>query len=346
MTHQEQVSPTLLWEQPDWQEEAHNWIHQELGRQGSGVSGPMEQFHVRPWSTVIRVPTGSGTVYFKAVHATLAHEATLTEALAAWQPDLMVPVLATDKARGWLLTADAGPMLRTMLESVDNLHHWRTIWPRYAELQIELASRRDELLALGALDGRVAGLPARYEQLLAEAGPLCQALPDGLSAAEVAALERRVPRVAELCALLAASGVPETLHHDDFHDGNVFVREGRYFLSDWGESYVTFPFFTLTVGLRSIAYRFELEEGSAELAALRDLYLEPWTHFAPRGRLLEACAVARRVGMICRAMTWYRIGSTLDEPHRSDHMGSVAGWLQMFLEAERATLDAPKGGGW
>jgi Ser/Thr protein kinase RdoA (MazF antagonist) len=28
--------------------------------------------------------------------------------------------------------------------------------------------------------------------------------------------------------------VDRTLQHDDLHDGNVFVRDGRYLFFDWG----------------------------------------------------------------------------------------------------------------
>ena len=50
------------------------------------------------------------------------------------------------------------------------------------------------------------------------------------------------PRFAELCERLAGYGVPETLHHDDFHDANIFVCGDRYTFADWGESCVAHPF--------------------------------------------------------------------------------------------------------
>ncbi|MBI3459947.1 hypothetical protein HY009_03340 [Candidatus Acetothermia bacterium] len=56
----------LPWTQPSWLEEAHYWIHTQLERQGIRVNGLIEQPHVRPWSTVLRVPTTEGNIYFKA----------------------------------------------------------------------------------------------------------------------------------------------------------------------------------------------------------------------------------------------------------------------------------------
>ena len=57
-------APRLPWTQPGWFEQASAWIHAELERQGIRVSGPIEQPHVRPWSTVLRVPTIAGDFYF------------------------------------------------------------------------------------------------------------------------------------------------------------------------------------------------------------------------------------------------------------------------------------------
>ncbi len=58
-----------------------------------------------------------------------------------------------------------------------------------------------------------------------------------------------MPRVGEMCDELAGYGLPETIQHDDFHDGQVFVRDGRYLLLDWGDACVSHPFFTLSVTL-------------------------------------------------------------------------------------------------
>jgi hypothetical protein len=86
----------LPWTRPGWFEQASAWIHAELEHQDIRVSGPIEQPHVRPWSTVLRVPTAEGNLYFKATSPVLAHEPALTQALSRWQPDCMPQVMATD----------------------------------------------------------------------------------------------------------------------------------------------------------------------------------------------------------------------------------------------------------
>ena len=65
-------------------------------------------------------------------------------------------------------------------------------------------------------------------------------------------LRAKVPRVGRRAEELAAFGIPETIQHDDFHDGQVFVKDGRYLLLDWGDACVSHPFFTLAVTLEGV----------------------------------------------------------------------------------------------
>ncbi len=141
------------------------------GWQSSGirVTGAIEQPHLYPWSTVLRVPTSQGLVYAKATMAGFDHEPRLTAALAGWRPDIMPDVLAIEDERGWMLTRDAGPMLRTITRTdPPNLDPWLEILPRYAELQIEMIPRAGELLALGAIDHRLATMPDHLALMLAD----------------------------------------------------------------------------------------------------------------------------------------------------------------------------------
>ena len=86
--------------------------------------------------------------------------------------------------------------------------------------------------------------------------------------------------------------------------------------------------------LRGIAYRQGWAEGAPELEQLRDSYLAPWVRFESRENLLAAFALAQRVGRVCRALTWHRVVSRLEEPFKSADADAVPGWLQVFLAAE------------
>ncbi len=288
----------LAWTDPVWLAHAHEWIGEQVSQLGLGTVGVIDQHHIRRWSTVMRVPTESGDVYFKANTSALRHEAAVVTVLAAQRPDCVEPLLAVDLARGWMLMADAGARLRGIVERERDRTCWLEILPLYAGLQIDLADHADELVALGVPDLRLSTLPTRFEQLL---GTLVE-----LPSDERRRLDGNVSRVREMCDELAAYGLPETIQHDDFHDGQVFVRDGRYLLLDWGDACVSHPFFTLSVTLEGmLAWGLDDVQDSVDVEPFRDAYLESFTRIAGGAELDAACATAMRLGWVCRAVNGY-----------------------------------------
>jgi hypothetical protein len=239
-----------------------------------------------------------------------AHEAAVVSLLARRAPDLVPELLATDLERGWMLQADGGTRLR---EAGLDAGFWEEVLPRYAELQLAAAADRGLLLEAGAPDRTLAALPALYERLVED---------------EPAELRALAPRVAEVCASLAAHGLPETIQHDDLHDGQVFLRDGGFRIIDWGDSCVSHPFFTLTVTLRGLARRLELPEATPELDRFRDAYLEPWTRLVPRAELLAAVPAALCLGGISRLLTWRTVVDSAPQPGRYE-------WDEFAPELER-----------
>jgi hypothetical protein len=306
----------LGWADPLWVAEAHEWIFVQLARLGAGAVGVIDQLHVRPWSTVMRVPTEKGDLYFKANAPEFRHEAVLVTFLAARRPDCVPPLLAVDVERGWMLMADAGTRLREIVERERDLTCWLEILPLYAGVQIDFADHADELVALGVPDLRLSKLPSAYEQLL-----------DRL--AEVPSDDRRrlegnVSRVREMCDELAGYGLSETIQHDDFHDGQVFVREGRYLLLDWADACISHPFFTLSVTLQgNLAWVLDDVKGSVEVGPFRDAYLAPFLRIARSADLDAASETAMRLGWVCRAVNAH---------HSVSEAAHTYARLRMFLD--------------
>ena len=294
------------WTDPQWLAEAHGWIEEQVAQLGGASWATIDQHHIYPWSTVMRVPTGSGDVYFKANSDASLWEAALVMLLAARRPDCVQPLLAVDVERGWMLMADAGTRLREIVERERDLTRWLEVLPLYAGLQVDLAADADELLALGVPDLRLARLPARYEEML-------DSLRD-LPSRDRGRLVGNVGRVRELCEELAAYGLPETIQHDDFHDGQVFVRDGRYLLLDWGDACVSHPFFTLAVTLGGVlSWGLDDIQGSVDVEPFRDAYLVPFEQFARSADLRAASETAMRLGWICRAVNGHFSGSEAAE---------------------------------
>jgi hypothetical protein len=265
-------------------------------------AGAIEVAHERPWATVLRAPLADGVAWFKACGPVQAFEPRLTAGLFARWPDRVAEVLGHDEERAWLLLRDAGTPLR---DSGNPPEAWLEILPRYAELQRGEAAQADEHVAHGVPDLRVARLPERYDVLLRHELPL--------ESGELHRLRDFAPRFAELCDELAAHGVPETIQHDDLHMANVYARDGRLRVLDWGDSSVSHPFASLVVTYRFLEELNGLPPTDPWFARLRDAYLEPWGE--PAGRAFD---LAIDVGKFAHACAWARQRDHLPEEARPD----------------------------
>jgi hypothetical protein len=307
------TDPRLPWVQPAWLAEARAWIAAR-----AEITGEIEQPHVRWWSTVLRVPTADGVLWFKANAAPHRFEAGLLAILERVHPGLVPELVAHDAARGWILMRDGGERLRELDEP---LRRWEELLPVYAQLQLDLAPHADELLAAGVPDERLAVLPADFERVLDDPEAHGDLTPGELDAARAL-----VPRLAAACEELAAYGIAETLQHDDLHDGNVFVRDGRYLFFDWGDSCVSHPFHTLVVTFRALAHKLGLPAGGPDVRRLRDAYLEPF------GAPAEAAELAHFTGTAERMVNWYRFVFAREPEYRDGDEQSVTYGIRRLLD--------------
>jgi len=320
----EYARPVDAWTDARWLGNVKGWIDRQLEELGLQSTGAVEQPHVRPWSTVLRMPTTGGDVWFKANIPLLAYEAAVVGLVAARRPDFVPTLLATEVDRGWMLMADGGERLREMVERERDLGRWLDILPRYGRLQIDMAQDRDRLLGLGLPDRRLATLASLYEELIGRV--------ETVTDDERRRLRALVPMVDELCERLASVGVPETIQHDDLHDGQIFVRDGRYLFFDWGDACVSHPLFSMSVTLEGgLARGLDDVEGSEDIAPYRDAYLESFRGFAAWGELRAAHDIALRLGWICRALNVDRFASGLPAPYREEHLHGVGLRLRMLL---------------
>jgi hypothetical protein len=213
-----------------------------------------------------------------------------------------------------MLMGDAGTRLRELAAEERSLACWLDVLPLYAGLQVDLAEQVDELLAAGVPDLRLASVPAKAEAMVE----------DLAGTDEARRTAEAMPGVLEDCARLASFGIPETIQHDDLHDGQVFVKDGRYLLLDWGDACVSHPFFTLAVTLDGfIAWGVDDIEHSEDTEPYLDAYLEPFTG-DDRGDLVAAATIARRLGWLCRAVNGHQDNTEGDE--------STLVRLRMFLD--------------
>jgi Phosphotransferase enzyme family len=296
------------WEDPDWLAGAMAWVDARLQEAGRPRTGEPDQMHVRPWSTVVRVPTARGATYFKANTEELRHEALVTLLLGRRVPERVPPLIADDLDLGWMLMEDGGTRLREVITEESDLGRWADVLVGAADIARAMEPDVERLLAAGVPDLRLATLPDRYAALVGSTD-VDQRFRDA------------VPRVRELAEQLASYGVTETLQHDDLHDGQVFVSGDRQLILDWGDAVISHPFFTLSVTLEGVVqWGLDDVEGSVDLAPLVAGYLH---RYAPdRPELARAIPPALRLGWVCRAVN----GATVEDAQ------STRNRLQMFLD--------------
>jgi hypothetical protein len=321
----------IPWNKPGWLEDASRWILSQLDRVNLHLAGKIEQPHIRPWSTVLTVPTDGGLLYFKATAPYLSYEPALTDFLFSTRPDVTPDLLAIDQMRGWMLMRDSGTPLRTFIKAEKSVDRWREIMPLYVGLQKELTHRIDDMLSLGVPDRRLDSLPEMFSRLVGDKASLLVDQPESITSDEYRRLQASVGEFEKMCLALNSFGIPATLHHDDFHDGNLFIQNERVIFTDWGECAITHPFFTLVVMLRGAENSLDLSPGASELALMRDWYLSEWTDFAPMKELQSTVKLAERIGLVNRALTWHWVISHLPEEVKPDYAMAVPTYLKEFI---------------
>jgi hypothetical protein len=337
---EEATTGVVTWTDPAWLAGAVAWAVEQLARRGTGVDGEPEQPHVYAWSTALRLPVDGGAVWLKSVGPGSRHEPALAAALGEWVPDRVLVPLAVHPGRRLMLLPDGGTTLRND-GGAGSVEAWEAMVRDYARLQLDLVPRAETMLRLGVPDARLELLPGLVAELLADDEWLRLGLTGGMTVETRDRIRADLGRYADACERLAGFGVPVTLQHDDLHDANVFVADGRHRFFDWGDAVVSHPFVSLLVTLRVAQRALDVPNGDATLLRIRDAYLDVWREHGSLAELREQVDLALRIGPLQRALTWRRILRGVYPADRVEWQDAVPGWAAESLEPGTLTAPAP-----
>ncbi|MVN87992.1 hypothetical protein GO986_14640 [Deinococcus sp. HMF7620] len=267
------------WARPGWFAGVEAWMTAQARHLGAEPLGKAEQLRNWERSTLLRLPTTQGTLYYKAAPAPLAGEGALLAWLAERFPGEVPEVVAQDPARGGVLMRD---LCAQPLSETADLRLFRRAARRYGELQRALIHDLPELPLYPT-----AGLAEPFDTLLGAIQDL--AVP--LEPAHLERLRAAGPRLQALCAELAACGLPDTLEHGDFWPTNVAMRGENPVFFDVSDATITHPFFSLRLFLTNLS-EWLPQEPYAQ-AQIVSAYLAAWSDLADEATLRRAYALSR-----------------------------------------------------
>jgi len=306
-----------------WFTEAERWLRAAAQKAGYTPTGPVEQFRTWSISSVLRVPTTGGMVYFKASAdmPLFVNEALVTRTLASLFPEFVPAPVAIDASRGWLALPDFGVEVgrdAPLDVKIDIIR-------RFAQLQIASAKHADRLLEAGCVDRRLDWLAREQEHWLS--GPLARRL---LSATEFSQLQSCSAWLPTLCADLASFGIPDALLHGDIHLGNVARNEHGYTFFDWTDAAVSHPFLDMI--------EIVLDDDVSAAQATRAAYLAEWAQLCGPESVERAWDLAVVLMAANHAISYLSLASNVDIPgHDMSDVG--VRWLRRLLKGASELAD-------
>ncbi len=287
------------WYRAGWFEKATLWMEERFDDRGIMMTAPIEQ--VRSWerSAILCAQTTFGQIYFKALPVMFKHEPLLVKWLAYNYPDDFPKPLLLDGWRRWLLMPDYGSQT---LDASPDIKTWENAFRRFAELQISLSVRINDLIGLGCPDRRLYKLVEAIEPLLMNSAESLSGSSISLSEDELVQLRARIPEFKQACVDLSAYSIPTSLEHGDFWAGQIVLNGDKCVFIDWSDCSVSHPFFSLFF-LNDADIR--LPEVPDARERLRDAYLQPWRAYEPMDKLIEVYNLAMRLAPLHHTLIYH-----------------------------------------
>ena len=194
------------------------------------------------------------------------------------------------------------------------------------------------MLATGLREVSPATLPVQARSVLGELAATPEA-DGGLTAEQSDRVAAILPDLDDWCAILAGSGVPDSVQHDDLHSSNVCwtgdVASAR--IIDWGDATWGHPLTTMLATMNSIAFHAGVYADGQPIddprvLRVRDAYLEPFTAYAARADLVHWVDLARRTGCVGKALSYQAALAGQPVSVHADMEFPVREWLLGLLD--------------
>jgi hypothetical protein len=327
LAHRE--TPLRPWFEQGWMARVLSYVDAVLAEFGRARIGQVSQIKHWALSSVMRIETTKGAVFFKAAPSDAKIEPLLLARLAERWPTSIPVLLAHSPQNNWWLTEDLnareGPDLtpderlaciellaRIQIDAGTDPSILRGLSINRYPLE-HLAASIPSLL--GRLD-RWKAVPANHEHWWP--------LDDEQQEAWCSIGPSLVEHMQALASSTVALGLPLSLIHGDFHSGNMATRLGVPILHDWANGMITHPFFDLATVLKS---------GDDDLAqSCLTTYLRQW-HDAgwDMNAIWAHWQLAKPASALFEVDRALQLCDELGEAHQFTMISVLYGWIRRLL---------------
>ncbi len=315
-------SPVMPWAEHGWFDRASAWMLDEIRASGRRPLSDPVQHYLWSIASVLRCPTTTGDVYFKATSPAFPQEAAITELLSTRIPGLTPSVIAIDAEERWLLMDDHGG--RPLGDEPESA--WPAGIATHARIQRAIAKDVGAMQAVGVPTRPLDDLAAAARDLAAD-DDLMRRLDDVQRAAYRAA----VPRLVDACLMLDAIDVGPSLVHGDLHPHNVAIRGDACLVFDWSDAAIGHPFIDL------VPYVLHADDALIR-RAIRDAYLAEWADVMTPTQRQDAAALALPIGCLYQVVSYIGILGTLGGDV-DDMANADVDWIGRTLRALDQGID-------
>jgi hypothetical protein len=293
------------WTRPDWYERACAWIERTLAAARLSPATAIVQHRHWGISAVMRVDTGNGRYWFKALCEHFRNEPSATAFIAALTPGATAGVVAWDEGEGWMLLEDLPG------EAAPDEHGHRPAFEHLARLQAVARDRDAELLAAGCTRRQVIEIPDDLANVLDD--PM---LAEWLQV-DSARGERIVDWLVDAVAQVEQLGLPDVLVHGDFHPGNVRLAGDRTVIFDWSDAAISKPFVDV------MTWATWLPHDPTARDALWRSFADVWSDVLPPASWLELRPTLEGIAGAYHVVSYAGIVRSLDRLRRPEHAGGL-----------------------
>jgi hypothetical protein len=309
-----------------WLEDALEWLRTEAPEETSSTLN-IRQFNAGGTFALIRFDFHSGaTFWMKATGEPNLHEFCVTRKLAQVCPEFLPRRIAErEDWNAWLMEDAGTPLESWRLPAVELALRSMS---RLQQMTIDLT---DEFIVQGAFDQRVHVLREHLTEVVEYIGEAMkrqtstkapQIEPDRLS--QLGGILR------DACFRLEDLEIPNTVIHNDINPGNVLFNGARCVFTDWCETGIGNPFFTL-----HHLCRLRCDGRDRSISNSREIYKQCWARHLTEKQIDLAVPL---IPLLSILSYFYGRGTWLHSPQRTDpHVESYARSLARHMD--RAAQD-------